>query len=84
MLSRWTNFLTEDGEKAWRTRDAEFEARISDRKELVCCWNEGWNCLFEAIEELTDQDMEEIARRLPEDLVQGERYPEMMMGTLNL
>jgi len=34
--------------------------------------------------ELTDQDMEEIARRLPEDLVQGERYPEMMMGTLNL
>ena len=60
MLSRWTNFLTEDGEKAWRTRDAEFEASISDRKELVRCWNEGWNCLFEAIEELTDQDMERI------------------------
>lgn len=60
MLSRWTNFLTEDGEKSWRTRDAEFEARIADRQELLRCWNQGWDCVFEAIEELTDQDMGRI------------------------
>ncbi|QQL48913.1 DUF1572 domain-containing protein [Mucilaginibacter ginkgonis] len=50
MLSRWTDFLTSDGEKDWRNRDAEFENDISSREELLQKWNEGWTCLFNALE----------------------------------
>jgi len=60
MLSRWTNFLTTDGEKEWRNRDAEFENDITSRQELLNKWNEGWNCLFEAIDSLTTEDLEKI------------------------
>src|SRR5258708_39441152 len=49
MLSRWTDFLTSDGEKEWRNRDAEFENDISTREELLRKWNEGWSCLLKAI-----------------------------------
>jgi hypothetical protein len=49
MLSRWTDFLTTDGEKEWRQRDAEFDNDITDRIELLEKWNEGWACLFNAI-----------------------------------
>src|SRR6187402_1932644 len=45
MLSRWTDFLTSDGEKEWRERDEEFENDISGREELEKIWNEGWGCL---------------------------------------
>ena len=41
MLSRWTDFLTTDGEKKWRNRDAEFEADITNKDELIKKWNEG-------------------------------------------
>ncbi len=58
MLSRWTNFLTSDGEKEWRNRDAEFENNIHSKDELIKQWNKGWNCLFEAIQSLTDNDLE--------------------------
>ena len=58
MLSRWTNFLTEDGEKEWRARDAEFEADIKNQKELLEKWEAGWACLFEAINPLTDAHLE--------------------------
>ena len=57
MLSRWTDFLTTDGEKEWRQRDAEFENDIADRTELLEKWNEGWNCLFHAINPLTEKDL---------------------------
>jgi len=60
MLSRWTNFLTTDGEKEWRNRDAEFENDITSRQELLDKWTEGWNCLFEAIDSLTTEDLEKI------------------------
>ena len=50
MLSRWTNFLTEDGEKPWRNRDTEFEDPPKDKKELQEVWNRGWQCLFEALD----------------------------------
>ncbi len=46
MLSRWTDFLTTDGEKKFRNRDLEFESVIKTRIELVEKWEEGWNCLF--------------------------------------
>jgi hypothetical protein len=57
MLSRWTDFLTTDGEKEWRQRDAEFENDISNRTELLYKWNEGWTCLFNAINSLTENDL---------------------------
>jgi hypothetical protein len=60
MLSRWTDFLTTDGEKEWRNRDAEFENDITSRQELLDKWTEGWNCLFEAIDALTTEDLEKI------------------------
>ena len=60
LLSRWTNFLTEDGEKAWRQREQEFEASYTTRKELIDAWEKGWSCLFCAIEPLTDADLNKI------------------------
>lgn len=50
MLSRWTNFLKEDGEKEWRDREGEFEADIHTRSELIEKWEAGWACLFAALE----------------------------------
>ncbi len=60
MLSRWTDFLTTDGEKDWRNRDAEFEINISNRQDLLVFWNKGWQCLFDAINSLTETDLERI------------------------
>ncbi|HWY41965.1 MAG TPA: DUF1572 family protein [Candidatus Sulfotelmatobacter sp.] len=57
MRSRWTDFLTSDGEKPDRNRDAEFEARATSRVELMEQWNAGWNCLFAALEALSDADL---------------------------
>ncbi|MNU75727.1 DinB superfamily protein [compost metagenome] len=58
MLSRWTDFLTSDGEKESRDRDSEFEDTIRTRQELVDKWNEGWNCLFEALNTLKTEDLD--------------------------
>src|SRR5688500_4798922 len=44
MLSRWTDFLTSDGEKEWRKRDAEFEDQNLNKEQLVKLWEEGWEC----------------------------------------
>lgn len=52
MLSRWTNFLSEDGEKPWRKRDTEFENPPKDKKELLQTWHRGWQCLFDALDTL--------------------------------
>lgn len=57
MLSRWTNFLTEDGEKPWRKRDEEFEAQPLSKDELLAKWEEGWNILFTALEALGEDDL---------------------------
>lgn len=58
MLSRWTNFLTTDGEKESRNRDAEFENDITTRRELIDKWNEGWSCLFNTLNPLTASDLQ--------------------------
>jgi uncharacterized damage-inducible protein DinB len=56
--SRFTDFLTADGEKAWRDRDSEFESRESvTHAELLEKWNDGWTALFDAIEPLNDEDL---------------------------
>ncbi|MFM7233873.1 MAG: DUF1572 family protein, partial [Flavobacteriales bacterium] len=60
MVSRWTDFLTSDGEKESRNRDAEFENDIRTREELISKWNEGWNCLFNALHALTAEDLDKI------------------------
>lgn len=60
MLSRWTDFLTTDGEKQWRQRDLEFDNDIADRTELLAKWNEGWACLFNAIDPLTANDLSTV------------------------
>ncbi len=60
MLSRWTDFLTSDGEKEWRMRDAEFENNLKNRQELIDKWNEGWACLFNAINRLNTIDLDKV------------------------
>ena len=57
MRSRWTDFLTTDGEKEWRKRDAEFENDIKNRTELLAKWNEGWTCFFNTLNSLTEADL---------------------------
>ena len=59
-LSRWTDFLNSDGEKEWRQREAEFDADISSRQEMLAKWNEAWECLFKAIELLTEEHLSQI------------------------
>lgn len=60
MLSRWTNFLTEDGEKEWRQRDQEFEEIFKNKEKVLKKWNEGWNCLFNTLNSLTDKELESL------------------------
>jgi len=58
LRSRWTDFLTSDGEKPARNRDAEFVDPPGTRDALLGIWNEGWDALFQALEPLTDADLE--------------------------
>lgn len=60
MLSRWTDFLTTDGEKEWRNRDGEFTETITNKEELFEAWNKGWDCFFNAINELTPDQLSTI------------------------
>lgn len=58
MLSRWTDFLTSDGEKPWRRRDDEFEGEIPTIAELMTVWNTGWDCLLKTLKQLKPEDLE--------------------------
>lgn len=60
MLSRWTDFLTSDGEKEWRNRDAEFENDLHSKEEVLEIWNKGWNCLENALESLKPEQLSDI------------------------
>jgi hypothetical protein len=60
MLSRWTDFLTTDGEKEWRKRDEEFENDIRTKEEFYTKWNEGWDCLFNSLKSLHSNDLNKI------------------------
>lgn len=57
MLSRWTNFLTEDGEKSWRHRDEEFVNTFTTKNEVLEYWEKGWKCLFEALDQINDENL---------------------------
>jgi len=57
MLSRWTNFLREDGEKSWRNRDAEFEESLKTKEGVLNAWNSGWACVLNTLEKLKPEDV---------------------------
>ena len=56
MRSRWTDFLTSDGEKSWRHRDTEFEDTLHTRQDVLDKWNEGWDLVLSVLEGLTEED----------------------------
>ncbi|WP_035648640.1 DUF1572 family protein [Flavobacterium sp. ASV13] len=60
MLSRWTDFLTSDGEKEWRNRDAEFENDLQSKKEVLEIWKKGWDCLENALKSLKPEQLSDI------------------------
>jgi hypothetical protein len=64
MLSRFTHFLTEDGEKNWRNRDDEFEIHTNSKQQLIELWNKGWKCFLDTINTLNENDlMKEVSIR---------------------
>jgi hypothetical protein len=60
MLSRWTDFLTTDGEKETRNRDAEFENDLHTKEEVLTSWNVGWDCFLAALDSLQPEQLSEI------------------------
>ncbi|MGH9501445.1 MAG: DUF1572 domain-containing protein [Terriglobales bacterium] len=75
MRSRWTNFLTSDGEKTDRKRDTEFETPPSTRAALMALWEEGWDCVFTALEPLSDAEVDRTV------LIRGD--PHSVMQAIN-
>lgn len=71
MLSRWTNFLTEDGEKPWRNRDSEFNADPAEdtRASLLARWEKGWTCLLETLKSLQEEDLKKTIHIRHEPLI---------------
>lgn len=60
MLSRWTDFLTTDGEKVWRKRDEEFELNNETGETILVKWEAGWKCLFEALNSIDKQNFNNL------------------------
>lgn len=60
MLSRWTDFLTSDGEKSWRNREAEFDEAYPDKASMMTAWEKGWSSLFQALESVKPADLSKI------------------------
>jgi hypothetical protein len=75
MRSRWINFLTSDGEKADRKRDTEFEDPPATRAAIMKVWEEGWNCVFTALDPLSDADLDRTV------FIRGE--PHSVMQAIN-
>ena len=71
MRSRWTDFLTSDGEKPDRNRDSEFEEPPATRSALLATWESGWTCLFSALQPLTDADLARVIT------IRGEKHSVM-------
>ena len=60
MLSRWTDFLTTDGEKEWRNRDSEFENDLQTKEAVMALWNKGWDCFLNALDSLQPEQLSTI------------------------
>lgn len=68
LISRWTDFLTSDGEKPWRHRDEEFIDSFHGRSEVLEYWEKGWTCLLDALRQLKTEDLEKTV------LIRGEPH----------
>jgi hypothetical protein len=69
LKSRFTDFLTSDGEKSWRHRDSEFEPRPDmTRAQMLEAWNEGWKTMFAALQPLADEDLSRMVT------IRGEKF----------
>ncbi|WP_430968975.1 DUF1572 family protein [Spongiimicrobium sp. 2-473A-2-J] len=71
MLSRWTNFRTEDGEKSWRNRETEFKDPYPTKAKMQKAWEEGWACLFAALESINADNFDTPIR------IRGEAHTTM-------
>jgi hypothetical protein len=71
MLSRWTDFLTTDGEKPTRDRDGEFETPPQTRAEILNLWDSGWKCFLGALQSLNDLDITKTVK------IRGEEHSVM-------
>lgn len=60
MLSRWTDFLSSDGEKEWRNRDDEFVNDFESKEAILVAWNKGWECFFDALNSLKSEQLSSI------------------------
>lgn len=60
MVSRWTDFLTSDGEKEFRKRDQEFEETLKTKSDALVKWNVGWNCLFSVLVSIDKNNFDSI------------------------
>lgn len=60
MLSRFTDFMTTDGEKPWRDREKEFSETYPDKAAMMTAWNSGWQCVYAALEPLRESDLSTI------------------------
>ena len=56
MKSRWTDFLSSDGEKEWRKRDLEFENQLKTKAEVLNRWEQGWNCIFKSLDLINEDN----------------------------
>ena len=56
MKSRWTDFLSSDGEKQWRKRDLEFKNQLKTKAEVLNRWEQGWDCVFEALDSINEDN----------------------------
>lgn len=68
MISRWSDFLTTDGEKSFRNRDQEFEDDVSSKQEMITIWEKGWKTLLDTLNGLENQDL------LKNITIRGERH----------
>ena len=68
MESRWTRFMTEDGEKTWRNRDREFETHLKSKAEVIAVWEKGWDILFKALNQIEDHQWQKTI------LIRGEQH----------
>ena len=73
LRSRWTDFLTTDGEKPDRDRDTEFEVIADTRESLMQFWEDGWQILFDSLEPLTEEDFSKTVtiRSEPHSIVEA-------------
>ena len=73
MISRWTDFLTTDGEKEWRKRNEEFETVLKTKEEVMQCWDAGWTCLFNTLNQLQPHQLMQLIyiRKEPHTVVEA-------------